>query len=347
MVPPLSLSTIFLISFCAWGCARAALVNRTIEDFDPSMQYNCTVGRCDANLNTCQDGALLNNRTFTFTKFSGTAVYAFMNCKLCQFEVDKTGLHTESSSDATVFSLTYFNNTLANDTHTLVVTSASEMVMNSVVYTFDDSVPTTQGASGKTASRASGASRKPASSTTASDTTSTSASATLASGPDKGGHTQKPPKAQADVRVIVGGVLGGLVIIVSAAAIIFFKRRAGRRKKSGRIFLGDPHAATHPSPQADVEADPSGTVQHDNSVVRLEAQMGELQAELRAALGTQPRRVPSDGTRLAVMKREQMQAVRDHAPAVLPGDLLLHTDSGVRLTPARQLEELPPQYIEV
>ncbi|KAJ6577944.1 hypothetical protein B0H19DRAFT_1337789 [Mycena capillaripes] len=343
MVPPRFLSAIFLVSFCAWGCARAALVNRTIEDFDPSMQYNCTVQRCDANStnsNPCNmtDQSDFVNRSFTWTSkpcqitipFVGTAVYAFMNCGLCQFEVDKTGLHPETHlGDGPVFQLAYFNNTLANDTHTLVITSTEQIQMDSVVYTFDDSLtPTTQDAA---------------------STTSTSASAISTSGPAKGGQTEKPPKPRAHVGAIVGGVLGGLALtIVLATAVIFFKRRTGRRNKMGRMFLGNPDPATHPSPQSDVEADPSARVQH-NSVLRLEAQIRELQAqtaELRTALGTQPQRAPSEGTRLAAMKREQIQAVRDHAPAVLPKDLLLHTDSGIRLTPARQVEELPPQYID-
>ncbi|KAJ6577938.1 hypothetical protein B0H19DRAFT_1253240 [Mycena capillaripes] len=335
MVPRLFVSAIFLVSFCAWGCTRAALVNRTIEDFDPSMQYNCTIQRCDANStnsNPCNIiGPDPNNKTLTFANkpcqitipFIGTAVYTFMECSSCKFEVDKTGLHPDIQSDGSPFPLTYVNNTLANGTHTLVVTAPAGMFMDYAVYTVDDeSVLTTQGAS---------------------STTSASASA---SGPVKGAPKQKPPNARADVRVIVGGVLGGLVIIVSAAAIIFFKRRAGRRKKLGRIYLVDPYSAAHPSSKSDVEADSSGTVQHDNSVIRLEAQIRELQAEFRAALGTPPQRAPSDGTRLAAMKREQMQAVRDHAPAVVPGDLVLYTDSGMRLTPARQMEELPPDYAE-
>ncbi|KAJ6577939.1 hypothetical protein B0H19DRAFT_1121898, partial [Mycena capillaripes] len=248
MVPPLVLSAIFLVSFCAWGCARAALVNRTIEDFDPSMQYNCSnVQRCDANStnsNPCHAGSnsKFEGATFTLTSgpcqikipFVGTAVYAFMACVPCQFEVDKTGLHpatSQSDSDSTVAQLIYFNNTLANDTHTLFITTPSEfgMLMDYVVYTFDDSVLTTQGAS---------------------STTSTSASATSTSGPVKGGQTQKSPKPRADVRAIVGGVLGGLVIIISAAAIISVKRRTERRKKLGCIYLVDPYSAVHPSSQS-------------------------------------------------------------------------------------------------
>ncbi|KAJ6577941.1 hypothetical protein B0H19DRAFT_1253244 [Mycena capillaripes] len=335
MVPPPFVSAISLVLFCAGGCARAALVNRTIEDVSPLMQYNCTVLRCDVNSTNSSSCNFYHpeviNTTFTATTgqcqitipFVGTAIYAFMACAFFQFEVDKTGSHPNIvDSGASHFPLTYFNNTLPNGTHTLVVTSPSEfgMFMDNVVYTVEDSVLTTQGTS---------------------STTSTSASATSIS-------LDNAPKPRADVRAVVGGALGGLVLIsVLAIGVILFKRRAGRRKKWGRIFLGDPDLATRPS--AYIEANPSGTVQHDNSVIRLEAQIRELQAqtaELRTALGTQPQRPPSEGTRLAAMKRE-IQAMRDYAPAVLPGDLVLHTDSGLRLTPARQIEELPPEYVEV
>ncbi|KAJ6577942.1 hypothetical protein B0H19DRAFT_572730 [Mycena capillaripes] len=149
MVPPLFVSVVFLTSFCAWGCARAALVNRTIEDFDPLMQYNCTVQRCDANstnVNPCNATNLgFIKRTLTVTAagcqiiipFVGTAVYAFMACLACQFEVDKTVPHSETRVvDGPLVQQVYFNNTLPNDIHTLVVTSPRfSMDVDYVIYT--------------------------------------------------------------------------------------------------------------------------------------------------------------------------------------------------------------------
>jgi hypothetical protein len=53
---------------------------------------------------------------------------------------------------------------------------------------------------------------------------------------------------------------------------------------------------------------------------------------------------PSVARALSTMKREQTQAVQSYAPAAL--DWLIRTDSGLRLEPGRDVEELPPVYAE-
>lgn len=55
----------------------------------------------------------------------------------------------------------------------------------------------------------------------------------------------------------------------------------------------------------------------------------------------------STRARLSTMKRDQMRTVGEHT---LPGgrarDVLVHTDSGMRLGPGPVVEELPPVYAE-
>ncbi|KAJ7112945.1 hypothetical protein C8R44DRAFT_930461 [Mycena epipterygia] len=131
-------------------------------------------------------------------------------------------------------------------------------------------------------------------------------------------------KGSLPVGAIVGGIVGGL-LLATAVTILYMRRR--RRNTPGGIFLA--------TPARDVEASPPQ--EHLAEQIRvLQAQTAELQGALRA------QRAPSGGARLATMKREQALALREYAPAA--GDLLLHTDSGLRLTPASRVQELPPKY---
>ncbi|KAJ7908502.1 hypothetical protein B0H13DRAFT_2273313 [Mycena leptocephala] len=144
------LSTLFtLLAFCA--CGRAALVNRTIEDSDPLVQYNCTIERCDADAshsNPCSiDGAEFRTFTAFFTpcqvtfSFTGTAVYTFLGCKStsnCEFEIDNTGKHPNirPAAQVPITGLSYFNDSLPNGLHTLVMTSSNGFVaFDSVTHT--------------------------------------------------------------------------------------------------------------------------------------------------------------------------------------------------------------------
>ncbi|KAJ7465393.1 hypothetical protein B0H11DRAFT_2284827 [Mycena galericulata] len=135
-------STLFtLLAFCAWG--NAALINRTIEDSSPLVQYNCTIERCDANathLNPCSiDGAEFRTLTVFFTpcqitiSFAGTAVYSFLACNStsnCEFEIDNTGKHPNirPAEHVPITELSYVNESLPDGTHTLVMTSSNGFV---------------------------------------------------------------------------------------------------------------------------------------------------------------------------------------------------------------------------
>ncbi|KAJ6577937.1 hypothetical protein B0H19DRAFT_1370986 [Mycena capillaripes] len=320
MVPPLFLSAIFLISFCIWGCAGAALVNHTIEDFSPLMQYNCTktLQRCDANAtignsNPCRlPGPEAGDRTFGYTHepceitvpFAGTAVYAFIACEPCQFEIDNSGVQGSipGSQDSGLVGLSYFNNTLPFGAHTLVITSPSDMLMDYVLYTVNDSAATIPPAA-----------PRPSSSNVA------------------GGKSSLP------IGAIVGSLLGAVVLgaAFSAIVFIFLQRRARaaevHRNKTSRIFVWPWTPPSSRSFKSDAEAGSASQEQYNNS--GLHPQM----AEMRETLGVYGPGM--NAQRAASGKREQMvTVVRDHGPGAR------QEDSG--LTPAGWMEQLPPEYAE-
>jgi phage repressor protein C with HTH and peptisase S24 domain len=137
---------------------------------------------------------------------------------------------------------------------------------------------------------------------------------------------------------------------VVVALVVFLKRRSRRRKQTpGRISMVDPYPPsevdTARSPQAEYTA--------------LTQQINRLQ-ERQVALRTQPTTsatISSSGTK-SNGNHEQVHALQEemsarpamtmlmptvhHTPSA-PA-LLVHTDSGLRLTPAREVEELPPHY---
>ncbi|KAF7345378.1 hypothetical protein MVEN_01555700 [Mycena venus] len=88
---------------------------------------------------------------------------------------------------------------------------------------------------------------------------------------------------------------------------------------------------------------------HDPSLLAeqvrvLQAQLQALQAHNDAAgtSSTVTDDPTSSVTRLSAMKREQTLVVRNYDTA----DLVVHTDSGLRLEPTPAVEELPPTYVE-
>ncbi|KAJ7864413.1 hypothetical protein B0H13DRAFT_2353680 [Mycena leptocephala] len=345
----------FLASFWIYY-GPAALVNVTIEDSSPLVQYNCTVLKCDAdtaNTNPCGLTGF-NDRTLTLTAtgtaceitipFSGAAVYAFVACasfRNCEFEIDNNGVHANlepTNNVATDVGLSYYNTSLPNGAHTLVITTTNAMTFDSVLYTFDDAV--TQVAA------------QPASSTTSGSTSSAS------SPPTDLPQTNSPVSTSAlkkstPLSAIVGGVLGGLLIAILAALIaVFFKRRSGHNNAMlWRTSPGEPD----PPPNAGVaESAPRG---HDDAAFTTE-QISLLQAALQtlraeripsgSAITRPADQVPSARTRSAI-KRGRTSAAQEQSPTspvAVADSVSMSTNTGTeqRLERERQMEELPPHY---
>ncbi|KAJ6562782.1 hypothetical protein DFH09DRAFT_1279137 [Mycena vulgaris] len=269
-------TTLFIfLAFCAWG--RAALINRTIEDSSPLVQYNCTIKRCDANVTHSNPCSIVGAEFRTFTafftpcqitiSFTGTAIYSFLGCKStsnCEFEVDNTGKHPNirPAEQVPITGLSYVNESLPNGTHTLVMTSSDGFVaFDYVTYT---------------------------------------------------GHRRRCTQWDG-----THGYLGG------AGRIL--KLCSGRRKKTpGRILMADPYPPS--------EVNTAGSPQAED--IALTEQINLLQ-ERQVALRAQRATKQMSATDL-------LMPTVHHAPAV-PAPLV-HTDSGLRLAPATEVEELPPQY---
>ncbi|KAJ6533931.1 hypothetical protein DFH09DRAFT_1284343 [Mycena vulgaris] len=313
-------TTLFiLLAFCVRG--RAALINRTIEDSSPLVQYNCTIKRCDADATHSNPCSIVGAEFRTFTAFftpcqitisftgrilvnfpiilgpdlhQGTAIYSFLGCKStsnCEFEIDNTGKHPNirPAEQVPITGLSYVNESLPNGTHTLVMTSSNGFVaFDYVTYTDGEVFTLTQTESAQIPTKS----------------------------------TSSPPvviheKSKPWIGGIVGGVLGGMVLMaVLAALVVFLKLCSGRRKKTpGRILMAAPYPPS--------EVNTAGSPQAED--IALTEQINLLQ-ERQVALRAQRATKQMSATDLL------MPTVR-HAPAV-PAPLV-HTDSGLRLAPAR------------
>jgi len=180
----------------------------------------------------------------------------------------------------------------------------------------------------------------------------------------------KKPRAAA----IAGGVVGAIFGLGIFLLLFHILRRPAQRKNAGHLPLDEEmssappfdekgaHIATTPRGPT-TSTGPSwsgtvGTVQAARDPNLLAEQVRVLQAQLQAALQAQGDASTSESvagtaskadghassvTRpLSTMKREQTLTVQNWDPI----DLVVHTDSGLRLEPAQPVEELPPVYVE-
>ncbi|KAJ6574342.1 hypothetical protein B0H19DRAFT_1063317 [Mycena capillaripes] len=360
---------------CSLGEARthvqATLVNHTIEDFNPLMQFNCTdtLQRCDANTtdaNPCLlHGPAAENRTLALNTqapcqitipFFGTAVYAVMACPndgLCQFVIDDNEPEGPIMGTQGIFALvalSYLNNALPNGQHTLIITTARKMFMDYVMYTTDDTPITAKGEPATTKNPSNTVANPPTSSiprplsTSASSATTKSFNGTLtratapisstissvsSSAPSTSLITSpvpaivSGPKANTPIVKILSGALGALLLTL-------FLKDAQRRQhvedRSTTFLRGGIPPVVRPA-----------------QFVQLQAQT----AEIREALGIhhQPEQ-SSSGDTSTTRKGEQTSAAGDPSPGALPANPVMHTDSRVQLVYSRQVEDVPPGYVE-
>jgi hypothetical protein len=80
-------------------------------------------------------------RRLTYFNVQGIAVYAFLACpsgeaEKCTFGVDNDGGHADiRPTDNLTFGLSYFNTSLPNGTHTLVITPFDSFELDYIIYT--------------------------------------------------------------------------------------------------------------------------------------------------------------------------------------------------------------------
>ncbi|KAJ7921105.1 hypothetical protein B0H13DRAFT_2656164 [Mycena leptocephala] len=367
-----------------WLGSRAALVNRTIQDSSPVVDYGatCSPSRCDASTIAINAGQLTcdvplgDSPTVTFVigigpsdclitiPFIGIAVYAFLACpsgeaEKCTFGVDNDGGHADiRPTDNLTFGLSYFNASLPNGTHTLVITPFDSFELDYIIYTVDDEVKheAPSATSRPTISTSSAISVTPSSSPTSgapSSATSLAPSSSLSSplsSPPSSPPSSYPSLSPTNLPVtpgtskqgkppigtIVGAVLGGLVfILVSTTLVALFRCGNRRRQNTPREML---QVDTYQLPDVELVRVAVQQVLREQQTQRTGT--GSLTGKRQQTLAV-PGSLPVASGDLSLHADTELPAARQYA---LTEDMLLHGDSGLRLELARQVEELPPEY---
>ncbi|KAF7343078.1 CBD9-like protein [Mycena venus] len=173
--------------------------------------------------------------------------------------------------------------------------------------------------------------------------TSSPSPSILTSGPNSTSSTI--PKKKLPVGAIAGGVVGGVTVILHRAhresQSQYHQPWMGRKRRRPPRFLmhrkgGGSYLAVPQGQDAATMADELRTLKEE--VQRLKDRAGE--GTSTGASATVPTRS------LSTMKREQTRVVQDHQQGLGFTDSLIHTDSGLRLTAGRMVDELPPTYAE-
>ncbi|KAJ7175264.1 hypothetical protein C8R43DRAFT_600202 [Mycena crocata] len=154
-------------------------------------------------------------------------------------------------------------------------------------------------------------------------------------------HPSNPRRKTVPVGAIVGDSIGGIVLVISSLVGLLRLRRA--RRRAG--------LTTTTMVQSPSTAPPSQAVLHGSDplpaqrIQLLEEELSQLRGgrEASTAALSDPTSV-AVGRSLSTMKREQIRAVQEHQLGHFAHDALVHTDSGLRLTAGRLVDELPPTY---
>lgn len=195
--------------------------------------------------------------------------------------------------------------------------------------------------------------------------TTSASSATSTSNPPVAGTSAPVPK-KLPVAAIAGGTLAGCAIIGVLGTVLLCRRRL--RPRSREVSPSIEEAPLPPLGGAVTTTPKEGTengahiaVVHeeispgDQIAAALAAQVRALEAQVQQLMTERTERgARTDSTAgsdvslparsLLTMKREQTRAVRNHQEGYSGADSLLHTDSGLRLTVGRIVDELPPTY---
>ncbi|KAJ7210988.1 hypothetical protein C8J57DRAFT_311201 [Mycena rebaudengoi] len=189
-------TSLLAVLVCIYSTACTALTNYTIDDTNPSVQYNPpNITRC--TLSTCiwVDG--LHNHTSTITagaillSFTGHALYVFLDViGSCTFTLDGTRVgRFENNRTDWQSHLAYSNTSILDGPHLLLISPAQPN--NWIGF---DYIEYTTGSNAPAGSNAPSRSRKPR------------------------------------VGAIIGGVLGGVAFIAAMGVAAFFLRRRSKRQ---------------------------------------------------------------------------------------------------------------------
>ncbi|KAJ7479872.1 hypothetical protein FB451DRAFT_1449302 [Mycena latifolia] len=344
-----------------FGFVNAVLTNRTIDDTDPVVIYSedklsCYLGEPETPVTACfgANHTQMMNHTATFSwgdiqiPFTGTAVYVFFGMQMRTNNTIK--LDGEIVAEFDIPRFNFCPHSLTGECWG--TTTQAYPTENTLSVDDEEETPTSPSDPSAPPPSASTPSTSPSSPSLASTPASTAPSSS----------TSPSSRKKRLAAAIVGGVIGGLGAIVASLLIA----RSTNRLASGQVPGSRRKAAQASDVEAALNAASSGpatgiagpSLKEDNphppaerDPSLLAEQVRVLQASSAAtasstASGGPPETGPSLTRSLSTMKREQTQAVQGYEPAAR--DLLVHTDSGLRLEPGRagETEELPPTYVE-
>ncbi|KAJ7187399.1 hypothetical protein C8R46DRAFT_1059648 [Mycena filopes] len=172
-------------------------------------------------------------------------------------------------------------------------------------------------------------------------------------------HAAVASGAKRPVGAIVGGVVGGIALILALAGGCMLSRQAKRgggqtpqMMEESAPRQNDPLLTRSPSVPVIAVTNTGPAWQDPMAAERLRLLEEEVHQMRQSRAGSSNARssvTDSDaslGRSLSTMKREQTRALAVHGEGgESVRDTLLHTDSGLRLSAGRMVDELPPTYI--
>ncbi|KAF7349078.1 hypothetical protein MVEN_01429800 [Mycena venus] len=340
----------------------------------PTDQYD----RSQLNNGTVTTYSVMDNVVRAIEmNFTGSAIYIFLAAasaptdlnQQCGFALDgvQVGdpplffLKTPAST-ARYNILVYANKSIPDGAHTFQIQLSMNTVVNFdyAIYTSNDLETTS--ASSPTSTTSSPTSTASLPTSTASSPTSTASSPTSTSSPPVAGTPAPIPKKKLPVAVIAGGTIAGCALLGVLGTVLLCRRPRSREVSPSieEAFL-PPLGGAVTTPKEGTENGAHIAVVHeetspgDQTTTALAAKVHALEAQVQQLMTDwTERRARTDSTAgsdvsllahsLSTMKREQTRVVRNHQEGYSGADALLHTDSGLRLTAGRIVDEFPPTY---
>ncbi|KAJ6628078.1 hypothetical protein B0H10DRAFT_1991486 [Mycena sp. CBHHK59/15] len=197
----------------------------------------------------------------------------------------------------------------------------------------------------------------PTSSSSATTSSTSSISTALAKSSDAPASPASISKKKPPVVAIAGGTVGGVAAVLAFLSTLLLCRSSRYRHAKNSPSIEEAPLPplggavmpieTAEQPQANnfVVAPDQDAAALADQVHMLKEQVQRLEAErAEGCTSSAGSDTASVSRSLSTMKREQRRVVRDHQDGYTVADSLVHTDSGLRLTAGRVIDELPPTY---
>ncbi|KAJ7662715.1 hypothetical protein DFH06DRAFT_1471485 [Mycena polygramma] len=188
---------------------------------------------------------------------------------------------------------------------------------------------------------------------TSSSSAGQTGSITLSSSSHTPSITSSSAKKKPPVGAIVGAVAGAVALIFQAFELSKEPVGAPPVMAQARPLSPEQAQSAAASPTAVDPSQPihltSPATQEDGGLAEkvrlLTEQLQQLREQVQGGSTVAAPETAALERSLSLMKREQTQALQQHRLGSRVTDALVHTDSGLRLTAGRAVDELPPTYV--